>query len=220
MTGCGRRGRRWWRWGPAATRRRPWPPAHGPDRPGAGGAVARRRPRRVARRPGRWPRWPARDDRDPTGDTRSGRFTAPRARNHDSRVVASALGIGTDCASAGPVGRRAPVGEAGRSERISCWAARSRSATTCPGPSARSATTVPQGPTIIEWPWAVNEAESAPTWSAAITKTWFSMARARSRTSQWARPVAAAKAEGTTMTRAPARSGAGRARGNAGRNRW
>ena len=42
--------------------------------------------------------------------------------------------------------------------------------------------------------------------SAATTKAWFSIARARSSTSQWSRPVSRVKAAGTVSSRAP-RSG-------------
>ena len=36
-----------------------------------------------------------------------------------------------------------------------------------------------------------------PTWFGAMTKAWFSIARARSRTSQWSLPVSRVKADGT-----------------------
>ncbi len=44
-----------------------------------------------------------------------------------------------------------------------------------------------------------------PIWSAATTKAWFSIARARTSVSQWAVPVARVNADGTTSTRAPRR---------------
>ena len=72
--------------------------------------------------------------------------------------------------------------------------------------SVRSASTVPQGSTIMEWPWhAGMPGGSTPTWPPPTTKTWFSTARARSRSSQWAGPVAAVKAAATTSTVAPSR---------------
>ena len=47
-------------------------------------------------------------------------------------------------------------------------------------------------------------------------KTWFSIARARSSTSQWSRPVAVVKAEGTAIRRAPRRA---RIRNSSGKRR-
>ena len=43
----------------------------------------------------------------------------------------------------------------------------------------------------------------SPNWSAAITKAWFSIARARSSTSQCASPVTRVKFAGTVIARAP-----------------
>ena len=61
---------------------------------------------------------------------------------------------------------------------------------TKPSPSSASASTSPQGSTIIEWPAGVvvRRRLRRPGRRRART-TWFSIARARSRTSQWSRPV-------------------------------
>ena len=59
----------------------------------------------------------------------------------------------------------------------------------------------------------------SPIWFAAITKHWFSIARARSRTSQWSRVVATVNAAGTVRMRAPRPRARGRARGSARRSR-
>ena len=58
------------------------------------------------------------------------------------------------------------------------------------------------------------------TGSAASTNAWFSIARARSRTSQWSRPVASVNADGhREQAGARARRGSGRAPGSGGRSR-
>ena len=62
----------------------------------------------------------------------------------------------------------------------------------------------------------------SPTWLAAITKHWSSIARARSRTSQWSR-VVVSRERGRDGEELGARATArmrGRARGSAGRSRW
>ena len=43
----------------------------------------------------------------------------------------------------------------------------------------------------------------SPTWLAAITKHWFSIARARRSTSQWSRVVVSVNAAGIVSTVAP-----------------
>ena len=83
-------------------------------------------------------------------------------------------------------------------------------------PSAASASTLPQGSTIAEWPKESKCGGAVPTWLGARTKAWFSIARARSSTSQWSRPVAAVKAEGTASRRAPRRA---RIRNSSGKRR-
>ena len=88
---------------------------------------------------------------------------------------------------------------AGRLVRTLSVTLGSISATTIPGPRGRLATTLPQGSTIIEWPWVRRPFACSPPCAGAITHAWFSTARARSRISQWAAPVVAVKAEGTVM---------------------
>ena len=69
--------------------------------------------------------------------------------------------------------------------------------------SAACARTRPQGSTIIERPPERSPSACSPTWLAATTKHWSSIARARTSTSQWSRVVASVKAAGTVMMRAP-----------------
>src|SRR3989442_3639656 len=88
---------------------------------------------------------------------------------------------------------------AGRLFRSFAWTAGSISATTTPGPAARSATTLPQGSTTMLWPWVSRPFGCLPPWAGASTQARFSMARARSSVSQCARPVVAVNAEGTRM---------------------
>ena len=90
-------------------------------------------------------------------------------------------------------GWRAPA--AARGSR--CWRSRSSSATMWPSPSGACASTTPHGSTIIERPPECWPPGCAPTWLAAITNAWFSIARARSSVSQWSRVVASVKAAGT-----------------------
>ena len=71
---------------------------------------------------------------------------------------------------------------------------RRRSRSRCPG---RSASTRPHGSMISERPPARWPGGWAPIWLGAITKHWFSIARARSSTSQWSRVVASVNAAGT-----------------------
>jgi hypothetical protein len=61
----------------------------------------------------------------------------------------------------------------------------------------------PQGSTIIERPWLARSSLWTPHWAGASTKAWFSMARARSSTSQWSLPVSRANALGTAIQRTP-----------------
>ena len=56
------------------------------------------------------------------------------------------------------------------------------------------ASTRPHGSTISERPWLVRRPGVSPHCAGASTKHWFSIARARSSTSQWSRPVSRAKA--------------------------
>ena len=65
---------------------------------------------------------------------------------------------------------------------------RSRRRTT-PGRSPACASTTPQGSTISERPWLARGLAVAPHCAGASTKAWFSIARARSSTSQWSLPV-------------------------------
>ena len=69
--------------------------------------------------------------------------------------------------------------------------------------SGACASTSPHGSTIIERPPVRIPGAGSPTWLAAITKHWFSIARARSRTSQWSRVVVSVNAAGTVSTFAP-----------------
>src|SRR5436190_10330150 len=85
-------------------------------------------------------------------------------------------------------GRR--LASAGRSRRMRAWASRSRSATIAPSRSEASACTIPHGSTIIERPPERSAPPAAlagacsPIWLAATTNAWFSIARARTSTSQ------------------------------------
>ena len=69
--------------------------------------------------------------------------------------------------------------------------------------SGACASTSPHGSTIIERPPVRMPGAGSPTWLAAITKHWFSIARARSSTSQWSRVVVSVNAAGTVSTVAP-----------------
>jgi hypothetical protein len=73
----------------------------------------------------------------------------------------------------------------------------------CVSASAACASTIPHGSTIIERPPVRRPGACRPTWLAATTKPWFSIARARRRTSQWSRVVGSVNADGTAVTRAP-----------------
>jgi hypothetical protein len=53
--------------------------------------------------------------------------------------------------------------------------------------SGARASTSPHGSTIIEPPKLSLSGGCVPIWSAATTNAWFSIARARTRISQWAR---------------------------------
>ena len=74
--------------------------------------------------------------------------------------------------------RGSPAGDPGRARRRSS-----------PRRPAARASTTPQGSTIIERPPERCPPGCSPTWLAAITKTSFSIARARTRISQWSRVV-------------------------------
>ena len=72
--------------------------------------------------------------------------------------------------------------------------------------SGACASTIPHGSTIIERPperRAGGPQSCSPIWLAATTNAWSSIARARSRISQWSRVVGTVKAAGTVNTRAP-----------------
>ena len=69
--------------------------------------------------------------------------------------------------------------------------------------SGACASTTPHGSTIIERPPERMPGACSPTWLAATTNAWSSIARARSSTSQWSRVVASVNAAGTAITRAP-----------------
>ena len=69
--------------------------------------------------------------------------------------------------------------------------------------SGAPASTVPHGSTISERPPERKPPGCSPIWLAAITKHWFSIARARTRISQWSRVVARVNADGTAITSAP-----------------
>ncbi len=72
-----------------------------------------------------------------------------------------------------------------------------------PSPPEASASTRPQGSTTMLCPCEAVPSAWRPTCPGAITKAWFSIARARRRGSQWARPVTSVKAAGTTRISAP-----------------
>ena len=73
----------------------------------------------------------------------------------------------------------------GTRRRTSSWYPKSSSATTCPGVSALArASTLPQGSTISESPPEWWPPGCSPTWLAATTNTWSSIARARISASQ------------------------------------
>src|SRR3954468_2378059 len=101
-----------------------------------------------------------------------------------------------------PVPRRR-LARLGSSRRMRWRAPRSSSAVTWPTRSGAVASTSPQGSTISERPPERMPPPASPTWLAAMTKAWSSIARARTRISQWSRVVASVKAAGTTMIRAP-----------------
>ena len=67
----------------------------------------------------------------------------------------------------------------------------------------RVASTTPHGSTIIERPPERMPGACSPIWLAATTNAWPSIARARSRTSQWSRVVANVNAAGTVTISAP-----------------
>src|SRR5262245_8320756 len=92
---------------------------------------------------------------------------------------------------------------AGRLARTRSCCARSQSAHTTAGRSGATASSTPHGSTISARPWLARSAECCPHCAGAITKHWFSIARARSSTSQWSRPVSRANALGTSRKRAP-----------------
>ena len=87
--------------------------------------------------------------------------------------------------------------------RISAWRSRSSSATTKVSVSGAVASTTPHGSTIIERPPERIPGACSPIWLAATTNAWPSIARARSRTSQWSRVVANVNAAGTVTISAP-----------------
>ena len=75
----------------------------------------------------------------------------------------------------------------------------------------------PHGSTTIECPQAgIAPGPPVPQPAAAITHAPFSIARARSRTSQWSRPVRSVNTAGTASTPAPASA---RARYSSGKRR-
>src|SRR5215212_2632236 len=96
---------------------------------------------------------------------------------------------------------------AGSRVRTSRSSARSRSAANTPSPSSgASVITLPHGSTIMLWPYDRRFDPScpyAPHWPGATTKHWFSIARARSSTSQCAVPVVCWNCAGTHSTSAP-----------------
>ena len=95
------------------------------------------------------------------------------------------------------------MASAGSDSRTSSWRARSRSAATKPTSSGARASTSPHGSTICDPPKLSLSGGWVPIWSAATTNAWFSIARARTRVSQWAAPVTFVKAAGMVMIRAP-----------------
>ena len=56
---------------------------------------------------------------------------------------------------------------------------------------------------MSERPWLARSGLWRPHCAGATTKAWFSIARARSSTSQWSLPVSRAKAAGTQSRLAP-----------------
>ena len=78
---------------------------------------------------------------------------------------------------------------AGIAERASSTLAGSISAVIQPTFSPPSASTSPHGFTIRLWPQVRRPSAWVPPWLAAKTKLPVSMARARTRISQWALPV-------------------------------
>src|SRR5581483_6075209 len=87
--------------------------------------------------------------------------------------------------------------------RMSRSRTRSISATTTVSSSGACASTVPHGSTISERPYAGFPRSVSPTCPAAATYSWFSIARARSSTCQWSRPVGVVKCAGTVTSSAP-----------------
>ena len=81
--------------------------------------------------------------------------------------------------------------------------AKSRSAVITVSVSGARASTSPHGSTIIERPPDASAGRVLADLVGGDTKHWFSIARARSRTSQWSRVVGTVKAAGTVRMRAP-----------------
>src|SRR3954453_20514614 len=102
----------------------------------------------------------------------------------------------------------------GSSRRMRSCASRSSSAATWPTRSGAVARTSPHGSTISERPPERTTPPASPLWLAAMTNAWSSIARARTRTSQWSRVVANVNAAGTTRIRAPRTATSGYSSGN------
>ena len=100
---------------------------------------------------------------------------------------------------------RVRCSSAGSCWRTCCKCAGSSVANTSPAPACvRCPKTSPQALMAMLWPQVRRPFSCCPPCAAARTKHWFSMARARSSTSQCAWPVVRVKALGTTMMSAPA----------------
>src|SRR3954447_5455804 len=93
---------------------------------------------------------------------------------------------------------------AGSRSRTSASRSMSRSAITWVSLSGATARTSPHGSMIMLRPPDRLPGGCSPIWLGAMTKAWFSIARARSRTSQWSRVVASVNAAGTVRICAPA----------------
>ncbi len=110
-----------------------------------------------------------------------------------TRVRPSAVDLRAAVGERGQVGAdRAPGGRGRARRRCGVSMSGAWASTIAPGVDDHRAAAGAAGPGAC-----------APTWLAATTKAWFSIARARSRTSQWSRVVGEVNAAGTASTRAP-----------------
>src|SRR5262249_12298332 len=122
------------------------------------------------------------DVRDPAGVKALPGKDAHRGVEDQPALVRGRLGGRIGAHAYTPVRRWVSAG----SRRGMSWRAeKSSSATIAASLSGAVASTSPQGSTISERPPERWPGGWGPIWLGAITKHWFSIARARTRTSQW-----------------------------------